>query len=85
MHYVIGEEGCLKDKVGTLVYDVRSSDINDPKKYPQFTKLRKRFEVEQNSGEIIFVPSGWHHQVHNMVISKIYTNYLKRLVISIKE
>ena len=26
----------------------------------------KRFEVEQRAREIIFIPSGWHHQVHNM-------------------
>ena len=32
--------------------------------------MQKKFEVIQNSGEIIFVPSGWHHQVQNMVISQ---------------
>lgn len=27
------------------------------------------YEVVQNVGEIIFVPSGWHHQVWNLVES----------------
>ena len=62
-----GEENLLKDKFGNLVYDINSEDIRDPEKYPGFAKLEKKFIVTQNPGEIIFVPSGWHHQVHNMV------------------
>ncbi len=65
-----GEEECLKDRFGTLVYDIRSEELKDPEKYPSYSKLQKSFTVIQNSGEIIFVPSVWHHQVHNLVSSR---------------
>ena len=64
---VAGEENYLKAKFGNLIYDINSEDVHDPEKYPDFAKLEKKFIVIQNPGEIIFVPSGWHHQVHNMV------------------
>ncbi len=60
-----GEEESLKDPYGNLVYDLDSTDLNDPKKFPSYNKVKKKFEVIQNSGEILFVPSGWHHQVYN--------------------
>ena len=68
---VAGQENYLKDKFGNLVYDIHSEDVRDPEKYPGFAKLKKKFVVIQNPGEIIFVPSGWHHQVHNMVTESI--------------
>lgn len=51
------EELKLKDNLGNLPYDV--------------TKCKNlgnttHFEVTQNSGDAIFVPSGWHHQVWNL-------------------
>ena len=54
-----------------MVYDINSEDVRDPEKYPDFAKLSKKFIITQNPGEIIFVPSGWHHQVHNMVTEPI--------------
>ncbi len=60
-----GEEENLKDLYGNLVYDLDSTDLQDPKKFPNYNKVKKKFEVIQNSGEILFVPSGWHHQVYN--------------------
>ncbi|GAB1607725.1 2-oxoglutarate and iron-dependent oxygenase JMJD4-like [Argonauta hians] len=59
------EELCLQDKYGNLAYDVTSADLQDPILYPDYHKLSHRYRVVQNPGEIIFVPSGWHHQVWN--------------------
>ncbi|KAJ8975231.1 hypothetical protein NQ317_014660 [Molorchus minor] len=50
-----GEENFLRDTLGNLPYDVTEVNHN-----------RKFFDVEQNPGEAIFVPSGWHHQVWNL-------------------
>jgi len=51
-----GEEKKLKDNLGNLVYDVEQCDGEDIEK----------FEIIQNTGEVVFVPSGWHHQVKNL-------------------
>ncbi|XP_060064308.1 2-oxoglutarate and iron-dependent oxygenase JMJD4-like [Ylistrum balloti] len=61
-----GEEEKYRDKFGNLVYDINSDELNDPKKYPCFSQSTARIEVIQEPGEVIFVPSGWHHQVHNL-------------------
>lgn len=63
-----GEENRLRDAHGQLSFDATSEELNDRKKYPNYdaTSLR-RFEIIQETGEIIFVPSGWHHQVWNLV------------------
>lgn len=50
-----GEENKLKDKFGNL------PPLFDSKTYPNV----KYFEVIQDKGDAIFVPSGWHHQVEN--------------------
>ena len=77
---VTGEEDYLKDKFGSLAYDINSEDVCDLEKYPGCTQLNKKFTITQNPGEIIFVPSGWHHQVHNMVTELvIYPVWMKQL------
>ncbi|KAI9064456.1 Clavaminate synthase-like protein [Trametes sanguinea] len=43
-------------------YDVRQVD---PGLYPNFSQARP-IVIEQESGETIFVPSGWFHQVENL-------------------
>ncbi|XP_011685344.1 PREDICTED: jmjC domain-containing protein 4 isoform X2 [Wasmannia auropunctata] len=50
------EEDQLRDLNGQLVYNIVSEEL---------VKL-KYFEVFQEAGEIMFVPSGWHHQVWNL-------------------
>jgi len=59
MLLVTGDEDKLKDRNGYLPFDVDESMLRDAGV--------KYFEVMQNRGEVLFVPSGWHHQVHNMV------------------
>lgn len=53
-----GEETKMKDKLGNLPYDVFNSISSRPD--------IKCIDIVQEEGEIIFVPSGWHHQVHNI-------------------
>ena len=48
-----GEEP--RDERGELVWRVGEEEVNDG-----------RLEVEQVEGQVIFVPSGWHHQVTNL-------------------
>ena len=62
-----GEEEYLKDKLGHLPFDVNSEELINVDKYPSVLKVRKKFEIYQEAGEIIFVPSGWYHQVTNVV------------------
>lgn len=62
------EEYYLRDLYGQLAYDVISEELNDRTKYKMYdSKKLKCFDVIQEAGEIIFVPSGWHHQVWNLV------------------
>lgn len=49
------------------MYDVDSAELHDENLYPNYKKVRSRIEVIQEAGEIIYVPSGWHHQVYNLV------------------
>ncbi|NP_001292295.1 jmjC domain-containing protein 4-like [Magallana gigas] len=64
--YPPGEEENLCNKYGHLVYDVDSAELLDENLYPNYKKVRSRIEVIQEAGEIIYVPSGWHHQVFNL-------------------
>ncbi|XP_067018397.1 2-oxoglutarate and iron-dependent oxygenase JMJD4-like isoform X3 [Acropora muricata] len=64
--YPPGQEKYLTDRLGNLAYDILSDDMSDGKKFPDFDKARKLITVIQREGEVIFVPSGWHHQVMNL-------------------
>ena len=64
---LVGKETLLMDKLGNLPFDVTKSPYNSQ----DHESYQHRLEVIQESGEVIFVPSGWHHQVHNLV-SDIY-------------
>nr|XP_022326185.1 jmjC domain-containing protein 4-like isoform X1 [Crassostrea virginica] len=64
--YPPGEEENLCNKYGHLVYNIDSAELSDAKLYPNYSKVKSRLEVIQEAGEIIYVPSGWHHQVHNL-------------------
>ncbi|KAG5897000.1 hypothetical protein JTB14_010752 [Gonioctena quinquepunctata] len=50
-----GGEDFLKDGLGNLPYDIEEE--------PQ---TQKCFDVIQDQGDAIFVPSGWYHQVWNL-------------------
>ena len=41
--------------------------FRDANQYPSAPLASPPIEVFQNPGETIFVPSGWHHQVWNLV------------------
>ena len=70
-----GEEEKLKKLTGnnSLPNDVSEIDL---------TSCDARFiDLTQNEGEIIFVPSGWFHQVWNLVISVWYF-YIQQTILS---
>lgn len=52
-----GEEEKIKDPSGNLPF------LFEPKKFENI----KYFEIIQEKGDGIFVPSGWHHQVFNLL------------------
>lgn len=54
-----GEEHKLKNKFGELPYDICDKDCDNFQV--------KYLLVTQKPGDALFVPSGWHHQVWNMV------------------
>lgn len=54
-----GEEDKIKDQLGNYpLFFIDCKDKNPNVKY---------FEVIQETGDALFVPSGWHHQVLNIV------------------
>ncbi|KAJ8272969.1 hypothetical protein GJAV_G00095650 [Gymnothorax javanicus] len=64
--YPPGQEEYLRDCHGNLIYDVTAPVLQDKGQYPHYGKACQPLEIIQESGEIIFVPSGWHHQVYNL-------------------
>ena len=61
------QEDFLRDIHGQLIYDATSEELNDYKKYKAYDKRTLKYiDVIQKQGEIIFIPSGWHHQVWNL-------------------
>ena len=62
-----GEEACLQDRFGKLTYDATVPELQDEKMYPRYKALCRSEEIIQEAGEAIFIPSGWHHQVWNLV------------------
>ncbi|CAD5221807.1 unnamed protein product [Bursaphelenchus xylophilus] len=54
-------------KTVTKIRNVHLEDIEDIRKFDW--KSVGGIEFEQIRGEIVFVPSGWYHQVHNMEIT----------------
>lgn len=61
-----GQEEALRDCHGGLAYDVTSPTLQDANLYPRHQCCSPPLEIIQEAGEMVFIPSGWHHQVHNL-------------------
>ncbi|XP_075444133.1 2-oxoglutarate and iron-dependent oxygenase JMJD4 isoform X2 [Ascaphus truei] len=61
-----GQEEYLRDCHGNLPYDVTSPCLQDDSIYPNSQQCCPPIEVVQEAGQMVFIPSGWHHQVYNM-------------------
>ncbi|CAH0513339.1 unnamed protein product [Peronospora belbahrii] len=59
------DEPKLKDRFGRFVVPDVTATVIDKEKYPHFHEANPVYVV-QETGDAIFVPSGWYHQVMNM-------------------
>ncbi|KAM6338815.1 2-oxoglutarate and iron-dependent oxygenase JMJD4 isoform 2-T2 [Podargus strigoides] len=64
--YPAGQEEYLKDHHGNLPFDVTAPTLQDRSVYPRYNQSQPPVEIVQEAGEIVFIPSGWHHQVYNL-------------------
>ncbi|KAK2514020.1 Jmjd4 [Columba guinea] len=64
--YPAGQEEYLKDRHGNLPFDVTAPSLQDRSIYPRYDQSQPPVEIVQEAGEIVFIPSGWHHQVYNL-------------------
>ncbi|KAL5005972.1 hypothetical protein ScPMuIL_017130 [Solemya velum] len=48
-----------------MTFDVTSPEMSDKSKFPNFNS-EESIEIVQEAGEVMFVPSCWHHQVYNL-------------------
>ncbi|XP_030334644.1 2-oxoglutarate and iron-dependent oxygenase JMJD4 isoform X3 [Strigops habroptila] len=71
--YPAGQEEYLKDRYGNLPFDVTAPGLQDRSVYPHYNQSQPPVEIVQEAGEIVFIPSGWHHQVYNLLIMKSCT------------
>ncbi|XP_066596398.1 2-oxoglutarate and iron-dependent oxygenase JMJD4 [Prorops nasuta] len=62
-----GEEYQLCNLHGQLIYDATSEELFNKSIYNQYnSETLKHYDIIQESGQAIFIPSGWHHQVWNL-------------------
>ena len=62
---IVKQESKLKDRFGRVVIPDVTATVIDHEKYPHFHEAKPVYVV-QETGDAIFVPSGWYHQVRNM-------------------
>ncbi|KAG6927510.1 jumonji domain containing 4 [Chelydra serpentina] len=60
------QEEYLRDRHGNLPFDVTAPGLQDSGVYPRYAQSGPPVEIIQEAGEIVFIPSGWHHQVYNL-------------------
>ncbi|RMX69323.1 hypothetical protein KXD40_001659 [Peronospora effusa] len=62
---IVEQEPKLKDRFGHIVIPDVTATMIDKENYPHFHEAKPLYVV-QETGDAIFVPSGWYHQVRNM-------------------
>ena len=63
-----GQENYFRNLDGNLFYDISSKVLDNNSNNNLNEQISpKCIEIIQEAGQIVFVPSGWHHQVWNLV------------------